>query len=93
MSGFMQTSFFFGYMACICYGFFLMLGAVCRFPRLFVLCPHATYAALSSASSNLDYRASWFNRMSSSCLPRFPGAVGHASSTKVVCRSLIKVDM
>ncbi|XP_059449260.1 transmembrane 9 superfamily member 3 [Corylus avellana] len=28
MSGFMQTSFFFGYMACICYGFFLMLGAV-----------------------------------------------------------------
>ncbi|KAF5730269.1 putative phagocytic receptor 1b isoform X1 [Tripterygium wilfordii] len=26
MSGFMQTSFFFGYMACICYGFFLMLG-------------------------------------------------------------------
>ncbi|KAJ8460353.1 hypothetical protein OPV22_033279 [Ensete ventricosum] len=28
MSGFMQTSFFFGYMTCICYGFFLMLGAV-----------------------------------------------------------------
>ncbi|XAR47999.1 hypothetical protein NMG60_11030665 [Bertholletia excelsa] len=28
MSGFMQTSFFFGYMACVCYGFFLMLGAV-----------------------------------------------------------------
>ncbi|KAJ0703679.1 putative nonaspanin (TM9SF), MFS transporter superfamily [Helianthus annuus] len=28
MSGFMQTSFFFGYMACICYGFFLMLGMV-----------------------------------------------------------------
>ncbi|KAI5677942.1 hypothetical protein M9H77_08892 [Catharanthus roseus] len=28
MSGLMQTSFFFGYMACICYGFFLMLGAV-----------------------------------------------------------------
>ncbi|TYH10719.1 hypothetical protein ES288_A07G199500v1 [Gossypium darwinii] len=28
MSGFMQTSFFFGYMACICYGFFLMLGAI-----------------------------------------------------------------
>jgi hypothetical protein len=28
MSGFMQISFFFGYMACICYGFFLMLGAV-----------------------------------------------------------------
>ncbi|XP_075644369.1 transmembrane 9 superfamily member 2-like isoform X3 [Castanea sativa] len=28
MSGFMQTSFFFGYMACICYGFFLMLGVV-----------------------------------------------------------------
>ncbi|KAI4365802.1 hypothetical protein MLD38_021759 [Melastoma candidum] len=28
MSGFMQTSFFFGYMACICYGFFLMLGTV-----------------------------------------------------------------
>ncbi|KAF7834746.1 RNA polymerase II C-terminal domain phosphatase-like 2 [Senna tora] len=26
MYGFMQTSFFFGYMACICYGFFLMLG-------------------------------------------------------------------
>lgn len=28
MSGFMQTSFFFGYMACVCYGFFLMLGTV-----------------------------------------------------------------
>ncbi|KAE8654726.1 Transmembrane 9 superfamily member 3 [Hibiscus syriacus] len=28
MSGFMQTSFFFGYVACICYGFFLMLGMV-----------------------------------------------------------------
>ncbi|CAI9272127.1 unnamed protein product [Lactuca saligna] len=28
MSGFMQTSFFFGYMACICYGFFLMLGMI-----------------------------------------------------------------
>ncbi|CAI5485848.1 unnamed protein product [Closterium sp. Naga37s-1] len=28
MTGFMQTSFFFGYMACVCYGFFLMLGAV-----------------------------------------------------------------
>ncbi|XP_061348061.1 transmembrane 9 superfamily member 2 [Gastrolobium bilobum] len=28
MFGFMQTSFFFGYMACICYGFFLMLGTV-----------------------------------------------------------------
>jgi len=28
MTGFMQTSFFFGYMSCICYGFFLMLGMV-----------------------------------------------------------------
>ncbi|CAN4087567.1 unnamed protein product [Withania somnifera] len=28
MSGFMQTSFFFGYMACICYGFFLMIGTI-----------------------------------------------------------------
>ena len=28
MSGFMQTSFFFGYMGLICYGFFLMLGTV-----------------------------------------------------------------
>ncbi|GMH16117.1 hypothetical protein Nepgr_017958 [Nepenthes gracilis] len=28
MSGFLQTSFFFGYMACICYGFFLMLGSI-----------------------------------------------------------------
>ncbi|CAL9089538.1 unnamed protein product, partial [Musa acuminata var. zebrina] len=28
MSGFMQTSFSFGYMTCICCGFFLMLGAV-----------------------------------------------------------------
>jgi len=28
MSGFMQTSFFFGYMFMICYGFFLMLGTV-----------------------------------------------------------------
>jgi transmembrane 9 superfamily protein 1 len=37
MSGFMQTSFFFGYMACICYGFFLMLGSVgFRASHLFV---------------------------------------------------------
>ncbi|KAL3716346.1 hypothetical protein ACJRO7_008016 [Eucalyptus globulus] len=28
MDGFMQTSFFFGYMACICYGVFLVLGTV-----------------------------------------------------------------
>eukprot|EP01025_Chloroclados_australasicus_P067971 TRINITY_DN9428_c0_g2_i6.p1 TRINITY_DN9428_c0_g2~~TRINITY_DN9428_c0_g2_i6.p1 ORF type:complete len:612 (-),score=31.13 TRINITY_DN9428_c0_g2_i6:482-2317(-) len=28
MSGFMQTSFYFGYMMIICYGFFLMLGTV-----------------------------------------------------------------
>lgn len=28
MTGFMQVSFFFGYMACVCYGFFLMLGTV-----------------------------------------------------------------
>ncbi|KAL3510301.1 hypothetical protein ACH5RR_029702 [Cinchona calisaya] len=28
MSGFMQASFFFGYMACICYGLFLLLGTV-----------------------------------------------------------------
>lgn len=28
MTGFMQTSFFFGYMACVCFGFFLMLGTV-----------------------------------------------------------------
>eukprot|EP00897_Mesotaenium_endlicherianum_P009077 jgi/Mesen1/8198/ME000442S07474 len=28
MTGFMQTSFFFGYMSCVCYGFFLMLGSV-----------------------------------------------------------------
>jgi len=28
MNGFMQTSFFFGYMSIICYGFFLMLGNV-----------------------------------------------------------------
>jgi hypothetical protein len=28
MSGFMQSSFFFGYMAIVCYGFFLMLGTV-----------------------------------------------------------------
>lgn len=28
MSGFMQTSFYFGYMALVCYAFFLMLGAV-----------------------------------------------------------------
>eukprot|EP00232_Nephroselmis_pyriformis_P024087 CAMPEP_0182865824 /NCGR_PEP_ID=MMETSP0034_2-20130328/7890_1 /TAXON_ID=156128 /ORGANISM="Nephroselmis pyriformis, Strain CCMP717" /LENGTH=611 /DNA_ID=CAMNT_0024998143 /DNA_START=30 /DNA_END=1865 /DNA_ORIENTATION=+ len=28
MSGFMQTSFFFGYMFMVCYGFFLMLGTV-----------------------------------------------------------------
>ncbi|KAL5716841.1 hypothetical protein ACHQM5_009957 [Ranunculus cassubicifolius] len=28
MSGFMQLSFFFGYNACMCYAFFLMLGAI-----------------------------------------------------------------
>lgn len=28
MSGVLQTSFFFGYMVCVCYGFFIMLGAV-----------------------------------------------------------------
>ncbi|KAA8532394.1 hypothetical protein F0562_032437 [Nyssa sinensis] len=28
MSGLLQTSFFFGYMACISYGIFLMLGTV-----------------------------------------------------------------
>ena len=28
MSGFMQASFFFGFMGCICFGFFLMLGTV-----------------------------------------------------------------
>jgi hypothetical protein len=28
MTGFMQTSYFFGYMAIVCYGFFLMLGNV-----------------------------------------------------------------
>mmetsp|Transcript_13838 Transcript_13838/g.29854 ORF Transcript_13838/g.29854 Transcript_13838/m.29854 type:complete len:608 (+) Transcript_13838:164-1987(+) len=28
MSGFMQTTFFFGYMAMVCFGFFLMLGTV-----------------------------------------------------------------
>lgn len=28
MSGFMQTSFFFGYMGMVCFGFFLMLGTV-----------------------------------------------------------------
>ncbi|KAI3817081.1 hypothetical protein L1987_10868 [Smallanthus sonchifolius] len=28
MSGFMQTSLFFGYMACVCYGMFLVLGSV-----------------------------------------------------------------
>ncbi|CAM6116820.1 unnamed protein product [Calypogeia fissa] len=28
MSGFMQTSYFFGYMGCVCLGFFLMLGTI-----------------------------------------------------------------
>ncbi|BBN04783.1 ABC-2 type transport system permease protein [Marchantia polymorpha subsp. ruderalis] len=28
MSGFMQTSYFFGYMSCVCFGFFLMLGTI-----------------------------------------------------------------
>ena len=38
MSGFMQTSFFFGYMWTICYGFFLMLGNVgFRASKLFVM--------------------------------------------------------
>ncbi|XP_016676043.2 transmembrane 9 superfamily member 4 isoform X1 [Gossypium hirsutum] len=38
MSGLMQTSFFFGYMACICYGFFLMLGAIGFCASLFFVC-------------------------------------------------------
>ncbi|KAE9450807.1 hypothetical protein C3L33_17293, partial [Rhododendron williamsianum] len=47
MSGFMQTSFFFGYMACICYGFFLMLGVLVSV----LLCSlFATYTGLSSAN-------------------------------------------
>lgn len=28
MSGFMQLSFFFGYNACMCYAFFLIIGAI-----------------------------------------------------------------
>ncbi|XP_071716683.1 transmembrane 9 superfamily member 3-like isoform X2 [Rutidosis leptorrhynchoides] len=37
MSGFMQTSHFFGYMACVCYGVFLVLGSVAfRSSLLFV---------------------------------------------------------
>jgi hypothetical protein len=37
MSGFMQNSFFFGYMAVVCFGFFIMLGAVgWRFSLTFV---------------------------------------------------------
>ncbi|KAL4638063.1 hypothetical protein ACB092_03G123900 [Castanea dentata] len=35
MYGFLQTSFFFGYMACICYGIFLMLGTVGFLASLF----------------------------------------------------------
>lgn len=35
MSGWMQTSIFFGYMACICYGFFLMLGTAGFYASLF----------------------------------------------------------
>ncbi|XAR64506.1 hypothetical protein NMG60_11024879 [Bertholletia excelsa] len=39
MSGLLQTSFFFGYMACICYGIFLMLGAIgFRASLLFIRC-------------------------------------------------------
>ncbi|XP_027152936.1 transmembrane 9 superfamily member 2-like [Coffea eugenioides] len=34
MSGLMQTSFLFGYMACICYGLFLLLGTVGFFASL-----------------------------------------------------------
>ncbi|PWA61418.1 nonaspanin (TM9SF) [Artemisia annua] len=44
MTGFMQTSFFFGYMACVCYGIFLVLGSVgFRASLLFV---HYLYAAI-----------------------------------------------
>ena len=39
MSGFMQTSFFFGYMGLICYGFFLMLGTVGYYSSL-SFCKH-----------------------------------------------------
>ena len=28
MSGFMQASFFFAYLACMCWGFFVMLGTI-----------------------------------------------------------------
>ncbi|KAK3255051.1 Transmembrane 9 super member 2 [Cymbomonas tetramitiformis] len=38
MTGFMQTSFFFGYMGMICYGFFIMLGTIgYRAALLFVM--------------------------------------------------------
>lgn len=39
MAGFMQTSFFFGYMAMVCLAFFLMLGAI-GFQSSFVFVNH-----------------------------------------------------
>ncbi|PWA78497.1 nonaspanin (TM9SF) [Artemisia annua] len=44
MTGFMQTSFFFGYMACVCYGIFLVLGSVGF--RASLLLVHYLYAAI-----------------------------------------------
>ncbi|KAE8710116.1 Transmembrane 9 superfamily member 2 [Hibiscus syriacus] len=60
MSGFMQTSFFFGYMACI-YGFFLMLGQWVSVPRS---SSFVTYTGPSSASSGFRYRLPFSNQLS-----------------------------
>ncbi|CAK7324847.1 unnamed protein product [Dovyalis caffra] len=58
MSGFMQTSFFFGYMACICLGVFLMLGTVAMATAIATpsaLSPlHRSLPSFISATPNLS---------------------------------------
>ncbi|KAG4991876.1 hypothetical protein JHK87_025333 [Glycine soja] len=62
MSGFMQTSFFFGYMACICYGFFLMLGTVGFRAALFFV--RHIYRSIK-CDSFVYYKGSWVGWVSS----------------------------
>ncbi|KAL3518541.1 hypothetical protein ACH5RR_021130 [Cinchona calisaya] len=38
MSGFMQTAFYFGYSACMCYAFFLILGTISFYSSLIFVC-------------------------------------------------------
>ncbi|KAK4799938.1 hypothetical protein SAY86_025303 [Trapa natans] len=56
MSGFMQTSFFFGYNACICYGLFLILGTV-SFHTSLLFVRHIPVSQVRVKSWSLDRAA------------------------------------